>query len=119
MVGFQLAKVARERKNIDTPHIFIHLLKGVTIHQTGHTPPGTQWKVITAVRANIELGLQLLAINGFFALGAFGPDSFRHQPLSRPPTDGLGTLEHGLIRGRRRRCHRGLLVLNTWKASRL
>jgi hypothetical protein len=112
LIGLQLGEIARKREDVDTAHFRVSLNERITIDEGTDSLPGSEGKMVATLPADIELGLQFLAVNGFLTLGTFGPDALGHEALSRTTTHGLGSLERGLIRSRWWRRDGGFSGLN-------
>ena len=83
-VGGQLGLVAGgpgELQHVDALHEGVHLLERAGLHQGVDALPGPDLEVIGALRADLEVGIEVLVVDQFIALGALGPKALRDVPL--------------------------------------
>ena len=79
--------------------------------------PGGQHEVMLTMAAHIQVGLEFLSENGFFALGTFRECALSNHPFFGSTGNGLGLFQHRLIRGGGRRGYHRLLAFHSRNTS--
>jgi len=70
-----VAAGAAEGENIDASQIGVHFLKRTGFYQRIDAFACTIGEVVGAVHTNLEVVIQVLIVEEFIALGAFGPEA--------------------------------------------